>query len=60
MNITAAMAMDEKIIKAQNDIRQINENIKATLNEQKELILSRQSLSQLYIDYVSNSFYLLF
>jgi hypothetical protein len=48
--------LDDKIIKAQNEIRQINENIKVTLNEQKELILSRQSLSQLYIEYVSNSF----
>lgn len=48
--------IDEKIIKAQNEIRQINENIKITLNEQKELILSRQSLSQLYIDYISTSF----
>ncbi len=52
--------LDEKIIKAQNEIRQINENIKITLNEQKELILSRQSLSQLYIDNISNSFTYLF
>lgn len=48
--------LDEKIISAQNEIRQINENIRTTLNEQKELILKRQSLSQLYIDSVSNSF----
>lgn len=52
--------LDEKIIKAQNETRQINENIKITLNEQKELILSRQSLSQLYIDNISNSFTYLF
>ena len=56
LEYNSSKVMDEKIIKAQNDIRQINENIKITLNEQKELILSRQSLSQLYIDYVSNSF----
>lgn len=48
--------LDEKIINAQKEIRQINENIRITLNEQKELILNRQSLSQLYIDSVSNSF----
>jgi hypothetical protein len=47
---------DEKVIKAQREIRQINENIRITLNEQRELILSRQSLSQLYIENISNSF----
>ena len=42
--------------KAQTEIKQINQNIKATLSEQKDLILSRQSLSKVYIDTIGDSF----
>lgn len=48
--------LDESLKKAQSEIRQINQNIKATLSEQKDLILSRQSLSKVYIDTIGDSF----
>ena len=48
--------LDESLKKAQTEIKQINKNIKATLSEQKDLILSRQSLSKLYIETIGDSF----
>lgn len=48
--------LDESLVKAQSEIKQINQNIKATLSEQKDLILSRQSLSNVYIDTIGDSF----
>lgn len=48
--------LDESLKKAQAEIKQINKNIKATLSEQKDLILSRQSLSKLYIETIGDSF----
>ena len=52
----ASMHLDESLKKAQTEIKQINYNIKATLSEQKDLILSRQSLSKVYIDTMGESF----
>lgn len=48
--------LDDSLKKAQAEIKQINKNIKATLSEQKDLILSRQSLSKLYIETIGDSF----
>jgi hypothetical protein len=48
--------LDESLKKAQAEIKQINKNIKATLSEQKDLILSRQTLSKLYIETIGDSF----
>lgn len=50
------LRLDESLKKAQYEIRRINQNIKATLSEQKDLILSRQSLSKIYIDTIGDSF----
>jgi hypothetical protein len=50
------LKLDETLRKAQSEIKQINHNIKATLSEQKDLILSRQSLSKVYIDTIGDSF----
>lgn len=50
------LKLDESLKKAQTEIKQINQNIKATLSEQKDLILSRQSLSKVYIDTIGDSF----
>lgn len=48
--------LDESLKKAQYEIRKINQNIKATLSEQRDLILSRQSLSKIYIETIGDSF----
>lgn len=48
--------LDESLKKAQRELKRINENIKVTLSEQKDLILSRQSLSKVYLDTISDSF----
>jgi hypothetical protein len=50
------LKLDETLKKAQTEIKQINQNIKATLSEQRDLILSRQSLSKVYIDTIGDSF----
>lgn len=48
--------LDESFKKAQSEIKMINNNIKTVLSEQKDLILSRQSLSKVYIDIIGDSF----
>lgn len=48
--------LDESLKKAQTEIKMINNNIKTVLSEQKDLILSRQSLSKVYIDIIGDSF----
>lgn len=48
--------LDESLKKAQSEIKKINNNIKTVLSEQKDLILSRQSLSKVYIDIIGDSF----
>ena len=48
--------LDESLKKSQADIKRINNNIKTTLSEQKDLILSRQSLSKIYVDIIGDSF----
>lgn len=48
--------LDDSLKKAQSEIKQINYNIKAALSEQKDLILSRQSLSKVYIETIGDSF----
>lgn len=53
----SSLKLDESLKKAQSEIKQINNNIKATLSEQKDLILSRQSLSKVYIDTIGDSFF---
>lgn len=50
------LRLDESLKKAQYEIRKINENIKITLSEQRDLILSRQSLSKIYIETIGDSF----
>ncbi|OZM56439.1 hypothetical protein CIB95_11735 [Lottiidibacillus patelloidae] len=50
------MKLDESLKKAQFEIKQINQNIKATLSEQKDLIITRQSLSKVYIETIGDSF----
>lgn len=50
------LKLDDSLKKAQAEIKQINHNIKSTLSEQKDLILSRQSLSKVYIDTIGDSF----
>lgn len=49
--------LDESLRKAQSEIKKIHYNIKATLSEQKDLILSRQSLSSIYIEHIGDSFH---
>lgn len=49
--------LDDSLKKAQGEIKKIHYNIKATLSEQKDLILSRQSLSALYIELIGDSFH---
>ena len=49
--------LDKSLRKAQSEIKKIHYNIKATLSEQKDLILSRQSLSSLYIEHLGDSFH---
>ncbi|WP_262174176.1 hypothetical protein [Saccharococcus sp. Marseille-Q5394] len=49
--------LDDRLRKAQSEIRQINFNIKSALSEQRGLILSRQNLSDLYIETISESFH---
>ncbi len=51
-----SMKLDDSLKKAQFEIKQISNNIKAILSEQKDLILSRQSLSKVYIDTIGDSF----
>lgn len=48
--------LDESLKKAQHEIKQINNNIMTTLSEQRDLILSRQNLSKVYIDTLADSF----
>ena len=48
--------LDDSLKKAQFEIKQINNNIKSVVSEQKDLILSRQSLSKVYIDTIGDSF----
>src|SRR5690606_19484874 len=50
------LRLDESLKKAQYEIRKINENIKITLFEQRDLILSRQYLSKIYIETIGDSF----
>ncbi len=50
------LKLDDSLKRAQSEIKQINQNIKATLSEQKDLILSRQTLSKVYIDTIGDSF----
>lgn len=52
----SSQKLDESLKKAQSEIKQINHNIKTTLSEQKDLILSRQSLSKVYIETIGDSF----
>lgn len=52
----STLKLDESLKKAQAEIKQIKHNIKATLSEQKDLILSRQTLSKVYIDTIGDSF----
>jgi hypothetical protein len=48
--------LDDSLRKAQKEIKNININIKVILSEQRDLILSRQNLSKIYLDTIGNSF----
>ncbi|MBK5251229.1 MAG: hypothetical protein JJE29_01075 [Peptostreptococcaceae bacterium] len=52
----AGMELDDKLRKAQHDIKKIGENIKAALSEQRHLIVNRQSLTKIYKATMSDSF----
>lgn len=49
-------SLREDIRKAQREIAQIRNNLSTTLSEQRDLILSRQSLSKMYIETIKESF----
>lgn len=51
-----SLKLDDSLRKAQSEIKQIKENIKFTLSEQRDLILNRQSLSNIYINTIGDSF----
>lgn len=46
----------DDIKKAQREIAQIRENLNMTLSEQRDLIISRQSLSKIYAETISEAF----
>ena len=46
----------EDLRRAQREISQIRDNLSTTLSEQRDLILSRQSLSKIYIDTIKETF----
>lgn len=48
--------MGEDIKKAQREIAQIKGNLSTTLSEQKDLIISRQSLSRIYVETIKEAF----
>ncbi len=48
--------LDASLRKAQVEIKNINTNIKVILSEQRDLILSRQNLSKIYVSTLGNSF----
>jgi len=52
----SSQKLDDSLRKAQAEIKQINNNIKTTLSEQKDLVLNRQSLSKVYINTIGDSF----
>jgi len=47
---------NEDIRKAQKEIHQIRRNLSVTLSEQKDLILSRQNLSKIYLETIKEAF----
>ncbi|WP_366922097.1 hypothetical protein MFMK1_002530 [Metallumcola ferriviriculae] len=55
LDYESSLNLDASIKKAQAEIMQINYNIRATLSEQRDLILNRQSLSKFYIDTIGDS-----
>lgn len=48
--------LGEDIRKAQKEISQIRGNLSTTLSEQRDLILSRQSLSKIYVETIKEAF----
>ncbi|HYE10200.1 MAG TPA: hypothetical protein VEF53_08470, partial [Patescibacteria group bacterium] len=48
--------LGEDLKRAQREISQIRDNLAITLSEQKDLILSRQSLSKIYIETIKETF----
>lgn len=47
---------DEKLLKAGNDIKEIHHNIGLVITEQRDLIINRHSLTELYMDTIKKSF----
>jgi hypothetical protein len=48
--------LGEDIKKAQREIAEIKDNLSKTLSEQKDLIISRQSLSRIYVETIKEAF----
>lgn len=48
--------MEEKLAKALQEIREINHNLGVAISEQRNLILNRHNLSDLYMDTIKRSF----
>ncbi|MCT4507752.1 MAG: hypothetical protein N4A48_03185 [Tepidibacter sp.] len=54
--LNASSQLIEKLIKAKNDIQEIHSNIGIAISEQRNLILNRYNLSDLYMNTIKRSF----